>query len=105
MGVNVSTNDESDMKQSFGQSQRICMNIDIVLKKIAPSCHLTSLGQLYVYCSAHLATDCFVELPGVHQEVLCPLQSGCFRIFHSMDKAERFFFVLTLESFYGCQVK
>lgn len=83
------------------------MDIYAIFEVVAPPCHLASLGQFYVYCSTSLASDCVVEilaLPGVHQQIFCPLHSRRFRILHFVNETCKLPFMLALEALYGCQV-
>lgn len=56
----------------------ICMDINIVLEMIAPSRHLTSLGQLNVYRPTHLASDW--NPPSMRKSVLGTLMIDVIKI-------------------------
>jgi hypothetical protein len=61
------------------------MDVYIILEVVASPYHLASLGQFYVYCSTNLALNCIVKifaLPGVHQQVFCPLYGGITGVVH-----------------------
>jgi len=68
---------------------------------VASLYHLASLGQFYVHCSTDLASNCVIEifaLPGIHQQVFCPLYSGRLRISYFIDERCKLSFMLALEA-------